>query len=58
MSGGYIYCLTNESMYGLVKIGEIHAEGKTPHDRARELYTTGVPSPFKVEFAKKVAKVR
>jgi len=42
-------------MYGLVKIGEIHAEGKTPHDRARELYTTGVPSPFKVEFAKKVA---
>jgi hypothetical protein len=33
----------------------VHAEGKTADDRARELYTTGVPFPFKVEFSKKVA---
>ena len=51
---GYVYCLSNESMPNLVKVGEIHTDGKTPKDRARELFTTGVPAPFKVEFAKKV----
>lgn len=54
MSEGYIYCLSNEAMPGLVKIGEVHAEGRTPEDRIRELYTTGVPLPFTIEFAKKV----
>jgi hypothetical protein len=54
MTEGYIYCLTNEAMPGLVKIGEVHTEGRTPDDRARELYTTGVPLPFNVAFAKKV----
>jgi hypothetical protein len=54
MSEGYIYCLTNEAMPGLVKIGEIHTEGRTPEDRIRELYTTGVPFPFTIEFAKRV----
>jgi hypothetical protein len=54
MSEGYIYCLTNETMPGLVKIGEIHTEGRSPDDRARELYTTGVAMPFNIEFAKKV----
>lgn len=54
MSEGYIYCLTNEAMPGLVKIGEMHTEGRTPEDRIRELYTTGVPLPFFIEFAKKV----
>ena len=55
MSNGYIYCLSNDAMPGLVKIGEMHTEGRTPEDRVRELYTTGVPLPFKIEFAKKVA---
>ena len=55
MSNGYIYCLSNDAMPGIVKIGEIHTEGRTPDDRIRELYTTGVPLPFKIEFAKKVA---
>jgi hypothetical protein len=54
MTEGYIYCLTNETMPGLVKIGEIHTEGRTPDDRARELYTTGIGMPFNIEFAKKV----
>ena len=55
MSNGYIYCLSNDSMPGLLKIGEIHTDGRTPEDRVRELYTTGVPLPFTIEFAKKVA---
>jgi hypothetical protein len=55
MSEGYIYCLSNEAMPGLVKIGEIHTEGRTPDDRIRELHTTGVPLPFNIEFAKKIA---
>jgi hypothetical protein len=55
MSNGYIYCLSNDAMPGLVKIGEMHTEGRTPDDRIRELYTTGVPLPFTIEFAKKVA---
>jgi hypothetical protein len=54
MTEGYIYCLTNETMPALVKIGEIHTEGRTPDDRARELYTTGIGMPFNIEFAKKV----
>ena len=55
MSNGYIYCLSNDSMPGLLKIGEIHTDGRTPEDRVRELYTTGVPLPFTIEFAKRVA---
>lgn len=54
MSQGYIYCMSNPSMPGLIKIGEIHSEGRTPVDRAKELFTTGVPTPFKIEFAKRV----
>jgi hypothetical protein len=50
MPEGYVYCLTNESMPGLIKIGETHTIGKTPYDRAEDLYTTGVPTPFNVEF--------
>ena len=52
MSSGYIYCFSNPSMPGIVKIG---ITDRTPPDRAKELYTTGVASPFKIEFAKKVS---
>ena len=48
---GYIYCLSNESMPGLLKVG---MTSRSPEDRAKELHTTGVALPFKVEFAKKV----
>jgi hypothetical protein len=51
---GYIYCLSNESMPGLLKIGRTM---RTPEERVKELYSTGVPTPFKIEFAKKVADV-
>lgn len=48
MSKGYVYILSNQKMPGLVKIG------KTTRDvnsRASELFQTGVPAPFKVEYS-------
>ena len=48
---GLIYVLTNEAMPGLVKIG---ITGSDPNSRADQLYTTGVPVPFTVEFAGEV----
>lgn len=54
MTEGWVYCLTNPAMPGLVKIGEVHLKDKTPEDRAEELYKTGVPARFNVEFAAKV----
>jgi T5orf172 domain/Domain of unknown function (DUF4268) len=42
---GYVYIMTNPKMPGLVKIGS----GKLPpEERARQLFTTGVPTPFQV----------
>jgi hypothetical protein len=49
---GYIYCLSNPSMPGILKVGMTN--GKPPEVRAKELFTTGVALPFKVECAKKV----
>ena len=51
-SYGYIYCLSNEYMNGILKIGMTTTT--TPIIRANQLYTTGVPCKFKVEFGKKV----
>lgn len=49
---GFIYCLTNPSMPGLVKIGMTLEE---PEDRAAELSAvTGVPTPFDVVLSKRV----
>ncbi len=47
MALGWIYVLSSESLPGLVKIGQ---SSNDPSMRAAELYTTGVPSPFKVEY--------
>lgn len=58
MTNGDIYCFSNPSMPGIVKIGEIHTVGKSVHDRAREIYGTGVPTPFTVEFSAKVTDSR
>ena len=48
----YVYVLTNPAMPGMVKIGKTSADNA--EDRASNLYTTGVPLPFHVEFAAKV----
>jgi T5orf172 domain len=42
---GYVYLLTNRSMPGIVKIG---SSERNPVERAAELFTTGVASPFSV----------
>ena len=44
---GFVYVLTNESMPGTVKIG---LTSGLPEDRAKKLYTTGVPQPFEVAY--------
>ena len=48
---GWIYCMSNQWMPDLVKVGQT---GGHPYERAAQLYTTGVPCEFRVEFAKKV----
>jgi hypothetical protein len=45
---GFVYVLTNKAMPGLVKIGKTAA--LTAGDRAKKIYTTGVPRPFDVAF--------
>lgn len=45
---GYIYCLTNPSMPGLVKVGRSY---DVPEVRAQQLSSsTAVPEPFELEF--------
>lgn len=44
-----IYVLSNPSMPGIVKIGKTTQKGVK--DRMRQLYSTGVPVPFKCEYA-------
>lgn len=48
-----VYVLTNPAMPGLVKIGRTNQEDANV--RIGQLYTTGVPFPFKLEFACKVS---
>jgi hypothetical protein len=47
MNPGYVYILINPSMPGLIKIGRTLRDSR---ERARELYTTGIPTPFQVAF--------
>jgi hypothetical protein len=42
---GYVYILVNRAMPGIVKIGSTKLP---PEERARQLSTTGVPTPFQV----------
>lgn len=44
---GYVYVLSNESLPGVLKVG---MTSRDPFTRAMELRTTGVPTPFRVEF--------
>jgi hypothetical protein len=47
MSKGFIYILRNEAFGSLLKIG---FSSKVPEARAKELSSTGVPSPFSVSY--------
>lgn len=47
MAKGFVYILSNTAFPGLLKIGFTR---KVPSERAAELDTTGVPSPFVVEY--------
>jgi hypothetical protein len=56
-NAGYVYILTNESLGSLVKIGFTK---NPPEQRASELYTTGVPTPYRVwsyDFVESANKV-
>ena len=46
---GFLYCLSNPSMPGLVKIG---VTTKTVEERVKQLSSTGVPQPFNIELQK------
>lgn len=46
-NAGFVYVFSNKEMPGLVKIGRSKHGGES---RAKLLYNTGVPAPFKVEF--------
>ena len=52
MSLSIVYVLANPAMPGLVKIGRTSSEEAVT--RIAHLYSTGVPFPFKLEFACKV----
>jgi T5orf172 domain len=54
MSYGYVYCFSNESMPGILKIGMTE---RTPDIRLNEANSSDTwrpPTPYKIEFAKKV----
>tara|TARA_E500000331_G_C17147700_1_gene665730 strand:- start:205 stop:612 length:408 start_codon:yes stop_codon:yes gene_type:complete len=56
MVKGYVYCLSNPSFDKTIhKIG---FTTKRPTHRAGELFQTGLPTPFKIEFSKKVKDCR
>jgi len=44
-----VYVLTNSAMPGLVKIG--YTAQDDANSRIAQLYTTGVPVPFTIEYA-------
>ena len=48
MSAGWVYVLSNPSIPNKVKVGTTQ---KRPEERAKDLCSTGVPTPFKIETA-------
>lgn len=44
----YLYICSNPSMPGLLKIGKTTTD---PHERSAALFSTGVPTPFVVEYS-------
>lgn len=54
---GYIYCMSNKCMNGIVKIG---ITNNNPRIRAKQLFNgnTSIPCEFEVKFSKKVKNPR
>ena len=55
MNEGYIYCFSNKSMLGILKVGMTE---RTPDVRLNEANNSDnwrPPTPYKIEFAKKVS---
>jgi hypothetical protein len=52
---GYLYCMSNPCMPGILKCGFTLGD---VYERAKQLYTTGVPLPFKIEISKKIKNPR
>jgi len=48
----YLYIFSNPSMPGMLKIG---CTTRSPHERQLELHSTGVPTPFEIEYIFEVA---
>ena len=44
---GFIYVLSNPELSGLLKIGKT---SKDPKNKSDDLYSTGLPAPFKLEY--------
>jgi hypothetical protein len=58
MTDGYLYCFSNESMSGILKVG---MTDQTPEIRLNEANCTDTwrpPTPYKIEFAKKVLNAK
>jgi hypothetical protein len=51
---GYIYCISNESMPGIYKIGMTERSPEIRLDEANKSDTWRPPTRYKIEFAKKV----
>lgn len=54
MSLGYLYCFSNESMPNIIKIGMTERNLKLRLNEANASDTWRPPTPYKIEFAKKV----
>ena len=55
MTYGYIYCFSNPSMPGILKIGMTERTPEARRSEANASDTWRPPTPYKIEFAKKVS---
>lgn len=55
MTDGYIYCFSNPSMPGILKVGMTERTPEVRLSEANASDTWRPPTPYKIEFAKKVS---
>ena len=56
MMDGYIYCFSNDSMPGILKVGMTERTPEIRLNEANNSDTWRPPTPYKIEFAKQVLK--